>query len=383
MRLLLSTSPLRLPVLALASLLLASGCEQAPDAGAGGPAERDYMVTVSRPNTLNLIDLHQNKVVRQCEIPSAPAPGTAVMSPDNNIAYVLADGFSNVYGFRLADCELVFSSQQGGGNLRVKTFASLAISPDGSEIYTHQNRVQLLSDHYLMQEPLLAVFDTAAGLDSPPVRTFAAPRQVTTMATGADGQLYLGGPDIYRMNVETGEYTVALASRTLEDPNYSPRDILTVWPLGKVNDELIRMYSVAKFRSAEAAAAQDMENADFLWGYELVNLKTGETESRDFGPLEVVLFTGMRRPGQLDRVYAALNELKVFDVNTQSVLHTLALDHAYYCINFSTDGSRFYLSGALNDVAVYDADSLEKLANITLDGDMGLANSRIFKRSTI
>ena len=370
----------------LASLFALNGCERSADVmseGGAGPAERDYMLTVSRPNTVNLIDLHENKVVRQCELPTAPTPGTIAVSPDNTIAYVLADGFSNVYGFRLDDCELVFSTRQGGGNLRVKSFASLAVSPDGREIYTHQNRVKLLNDHYELQAPLVAVFDTTAGLDSPPVRSFQGPRQVTTMAVDASGQLYLGGPDIYRMDVETGAYAIALPSRSLEDPAYGARDILSVWPLGQVNNELVRMYSVAKFRNPTGDAEADMADADYLWGFERVDLQTGETESHDFGPLEVVLFTGMRRPGHLDQVYAALNELKVFDVNTLTVSKTLELDHAYYCINFSTDGSRFYLSGALNDVAVYDADSLEKLANITLGGDMGLANSRIFKRSTI
>ena len=377
---------LALILFTLGSLLTVAACQRsadAPSAEDAGPAERDYMLTVSRPNTVNLIDLHENKIVRQCAIPSAPAPGTVVISPDKTIAYVLSDGFGNVYGFRLDDCELVFSTRQSSGNLRVRSFASLAVSPDGREIYTHQNRVKLLNDHYRMQPPLVAVFDTSAGLDATAVRSFAAPRQVTTMATDADGHLYLGGPDIYRMDVNTGEYSIALPSRTLNDPDYGARDILSVWPLGEVNDELIRMYSVAKYRNRQGEEEGDPEDADFLWGFERVDLRTGETSSWEFGPLEIVLFTGMRRPGHLDQVYAVLNELKVFDANSQSVSQTRDLDHAYYCINFSTDGSKFYLSGALNDVAVYDADSLEKLANIPVGGDMGLANSAIFKRSTI
>jgi quinohemoprotein amine dehydrogenase beta subunit len=382
--------PVRVPLtlLTVSCLIALVGCQQqAGDAELlveeAAPAERDYLLTVSRPNTVNLIDLHQNTIVRQCEIPGAPAPGTVVVSPDKSIAYVLANGFGDVYGFRLEDCKLVFSTRQSSGNIRVKSFGSLAISPDGSEIYTHQNRVRLLNDHYRMQAPLLAVFDTSAGLDVSALRSFAAPRQVTTMATDSDGQLYLGGADIYRMDVKTGEYGIALASRSLSDANYGARDILSVWPLGEVNNELVRMYSVAKFRNRQDGEEGNLEEADFLWGFERVDLLTGATDSHEFGPLETVLFTGMRRPGQLDQVYAVLNQLKVFDANSQSVSHTVDVDHAYYCINFSTDGSRFYLSGAMNDVAVYDAESLEKLTNIPVAGDMGLANSRIFRRSTI
>ena len=343
------------------------------------PQSRDYMATVSRPNILNLIDLHDNTLVRQCELPGGAAPGTLVVSPDREIAYVLADGFGDVYGIALDSCELVFSTNQSQGDIRVKSIGSIAISPDGREIYTHQNRVQLQRDRYLLQAPQIAVFDTSAGLDTQPVRSFDGPRQVTIMATDASGSLYLGGPDIYRMDVATGDYEIALASRSLEDPAYSQRDVLTVWPLGEVNDELIRMYSAARYRGESG----DMDNADWIWGYERVDLKTGETEDRDFGPLEVVLFTGMRRPGHLDKMYGVLTQLKEFDVPSQSVTRTIELEHTYYCINFSTDGSRLYLSGALSDVAVYDADSLEKITNIQLRGDMGMANSYVFNRQTL
>ena len=111
--------------------------------------------------------------------------------------------------------------------------------------------------------------------------------------------------------------------------------------------------------------------------------ETGETGDREFGPLEVVLFTGMRRPGHLDKMYGVLTQLKEFDVPSQSVTRTIELEHTYYCINFSTDGSRLYLSGALSDVAIYDADSLEKITNIQLRGDMGMSNSYVFNRRTL
>jgi quinohemoprotein amine dehydrogenase beta subunit len=367
----------------LAVLLLLGACSEKvtdPDtAASAGPSNRDYMATVSRPNILNLIDLHDNSLVRECELPGVAAPGTLVVSPDGNIAYALADAFGDVYGIDLDSCELVFSTEQSQGDVRVKSIGSLAISPDGREIYTHQNRVQLLRDRYQLLAPQVAVFDTSAGLKVQASRSFDGPRQVTIMATDAKGALYLGGPDIYRMDVTTGEYEIALASRSLEDPAYSQRDVLTVWPLGEVNDELIRMYSAARYRGESG----DMENADFLWGYERVDLNTGETEDREFGPLEVVLFTGMRRPGHLDKMYGVLTQLKEYDVESQSVTRTIELEHTYYCINFSTDGSLLYLSGALSDVAVYDADTLEKITNVQVSGDMGMANSYVFNRRTL
>ena len=344
-----------------------------------GPATRDYMATVSRPNIVNLIDLHDNEVVRRCEIPGGAAPGTLVVSPDGNVAYALGAAFGDVYGVDLDSCEIVFSTQQSDGNVRVNSIGSLAISPDGSEIYTHQNRVTLNSDHYHVEPSQIAVFDTSAGLDSRPVRTFEAPRQVTIMRTGNEGALYLGGPDIYRMDVSSGEYEVVLVSRNREDPRYTQRDILSVWPLGEVNNEFVRMYSVARFQEG----SEDLDSADWLWGHESVDLATGEVAEREFGPLNTVLFTSIPRPGFPDKVYGVLSQLQEFDASTESLVRTVELDHTYYCVNFSTDGSRLYLSGALSDVAVFNADTLEKITNIQLSGDMGMANSYVFSRGTI
>ena len=108
------------------------------------------MVVASRPSKLNLIDLQDYRIANQCDIPGpgVAAPGTVVMSPDTRVAYVLANGFSEVYGIEVDTCKLVFSTAQSVDNERVKSMAALAISPDGSEIYTHQNPVTLMSDHY-------------------------------------------------------------------------------------------------------------------------------------------------------------------------------------------------------------------------------------------
>ena len=362
------------------SLILTSACSvntQPSQQNNATPSSSDeFMVMVTRPNTLHLIDLGQHRVIRKCQLPGGPAPGTVVMSPNNTIAYVLADHFGDVYGINIDNCNIVFSTQQSSGNVRVKSMASIALSPDGNELYTHQNRVKLMYDHYELLEPQVAVFDTSQGLKAKAVRRYNAPRQITIMDTLDSGDVLLGGPDVYRMDINTGSYNVILPSRSLNDPAYAQRDVLTVWPLGSINNEFIRLYSTAKYKGEPG----DLNNADWLWGYERVDLTTAATESREFGPLETVLFTGARRPGHLDKVYATLNHLKEFDIASQTELRSIDLEHTYYCINFSTDGAKIYLSGALDTVAVYDAESLKKITTIQLSGDGSMANSVVFKR---
>lgn len=370
----------RLPIIALA-LLLVSACSQtlspSESTSANAAQTRDFMVVVNRPNLVNLIDLSDNKIVRSCELPGTSAPGTVVLSPDNRIAYVLADHFSNLYGIDLDNCEIVFSAFQSYANVRVKSLASIAISPDGKEIYTHQNPTRLLSDHFEVMDTQVAVYNTADGLNAQLVRTYPAPRQVTIMATDRQGTLYLGAPDIYAMDPKTGETRVAIKSRGLEDKRFSPRDSLTVWPIGSVSNEFIRMYTTAKYKDD----SQNPDTAEWLWGYERIDLTTGEAESREFGPLEVVLFTGMTRPGDKNQMYAVLTQLKKFDVSKQQEVMSVDLEHTYYCINFSTDGSKIYLGGTFNDIAIYDADTLEKLGNIQLaGGDMSMSTMQVFSR---
>lgn len=340
-------------------------------------SEKEFLITVTRPNTtLHIIDLQKNEVIRQCDLPAGPGPGTLVMSPDNAIVYILTDHFSDIYGVNIDNCDIVFSTQQSTGNIRVKSIASIAISPDGKEVYTHQNRVRILNDHFELLPPKIATFDTSAGLNVQAKRTFDAPRQVVTMDTLESGELVMGGQDIFLMDIHSGKYDVILQSLNDKQPGYSAKDVLTVWQMGKINNEFYRMYSRAKYTGEEG----DLTNVEYIWGHEIVDLKTGKAKAKDFGPLEAVLFTSIRRPGQLNRVYATFNDLKEYDSDTQKIVRSLDLPHTYYCINFSHDGSKVYLSGALDNVAVYDADTFEKLAQIQLTGDGSMASSIIFKR---
>ena len=339
--------------------------------------DKEYLITVTRPDTtVHIVDLQTNEVIRQCDLPAGPGPGTLVMSPDNSIVYILTDHFSDIYGVNIDNCDVVFSTQQATENIRVKSIASIAISPDGKEIYTHQNRVRILNDRYELLPPQIAVFDTSAGLNVNTSRTFDAPRQIATMDTLESGELVMGGQDIFLMNINSGKYDVILPSLNEKHPGYSAKDVLTVWQMGKVNNEFYRMYSRAKFNGKDG----DFSNAEYIWGHETVDLKTGKAQAKDFGPLESVLFTSIRRPGQLNRVYGTLNDLKEYDADTQTLVRSLDLPHTYYCINFSHNGSKIYLSGAVDSIAVFNADTFEKLARIQLTGDGSMSSSIIFKR---
>lgn len=359
--------------LALAGLLCSTASAAEP-----GATTRDFMVVANRPNHVHLIDLEQRKMVRSCALPGKYGNGTVAISPDRRTAFVLSNQMENVYGVNLDTCEITFSAIQSAGDVRIKSIGSLAVSPDGREVYTHQNPVHRMADRLEVMEPRIAVYNVADGLNAKPVRTFPAPRQVILLVPGADGTLYLSGQDVFAMNMKTGETSVKIASYSHTDPLQGPRDVLSIWPIGSQSNEFIRMYTAARFSDAK----RDPDSAQYMWGYERVDLGTGEAESRDFGPLEVVLFSGMTRPTDKNQFYAALTQLKKYDVRQQKELLSVDLEHSYYCVNFSSDGSKVYLGGTFNDIAIHDADTLQKLGNIQLPGgDMSLATVQVFARA--
>ena len=147
-------------------------------------------------------------------MPDAYGPGTTQIGPDRKTAYVLNNHYGDLYGIDLDSCKTVFHARlaQNAGE-KARALFSIALSPDGKEIYSVANPTKLLSDHYEIQPPRLQVYATDAGLDAKPLRSFEVPRQISIMQAGDDGSLYMAGADIYKLNVQTGQYDVAVPSR--------------------------------------------------------------------------------------------------------------------------------------------------------------------------
>lgn len=347
---------------------------------AAGPALKpgnEYLAVANNPGQIHVLDLATDSLYKSCDIPAPFGPGALIMAPDQKTAYVLANHYEDIYGINLDDCSVSFQTTFSQGNIRTKSMYGFALSPDGSQLYVMQNPTQLNNDHYRVQPTRIAVYNTADGEKARPVRTIPAPRQVTVMVTGKDGSLYLAGADIYRMDVETGKYETVIPSRNWQRPNYLPPDVLNVWPIQTPQGEFTILYTTARMKPG----SDDINEADFLYGYMNVDLASGETETRDFGPLTEVYFTGMRSPKDPNLMFGVLNRLAKYDIREQKLLKAASLEHSYYCIAMNGAGSKVYLAGTFNDVAVFDADSLEQIGKVKLPGgDMATATSQVFVR---
>lgn len=341
---------------------------------AGPAAAKDLLVTIAKPGNLYVFDAAERQLMKECPLGVDMNPAVITMAPDGKVAYALVNRWQDVIGIDISTCERVFYATQSEEGIVRRSFGSLAVSPDGSEIYTVRNPVRMLVDRYEVMAPEFAVFEADAGTDAKPVRTFPAPRRSTIMATDAKGAAYIAGHDIYRFDPESGKTTIAIANATWDRPDYSPPDVLAFWPVGTQNREFLLMYTAAKFKSAKQEEVED-----YVWGFSSVDLETGDTTIQDFASLEVLMFSAVRHPSAPNVLYGVYTQLSKHDVGKRELIKRVDLPHTYYVINVSSDGKELYVGGTNDDIGVYDAETLERIGEMTIPsgGDMGTATLQI------
>ncbi len=338
----------------------------------------EYLITTNYPNNLQIVDMQSDTLYKTCPLPGGYGPGTIQMSPDRKIAYVLSNHYADVYGIEVDSCKQVFHAslaQKFAENARA--MFSMTVSHDGKEIYVIANPTMVFTDHYEVQPPRLDVYTADGGLKASPVRSFPAPRQLTIMQSGDDGSLYVAGADIYKVDTQTGKFEVHIPSRNWARPNYSPPDVLYAWSQQTYRHEFSMLYTAAKFKDDK----KDLATADYVYGFFSIDLASGKTEAVDFAPLTEVYFSGMRSPKDPNVIYGVLNRLAKYDIKEQKLIKAAALDHSYYCITLNKAGNKIYLTGTLNDVAIFDADKMERIGHVKLPGgDMAITTSQAFVR---
>lgn len=334
----------------------------------------EYLLTVTRPGQLHVMDMTSHAILRSCDIPGKFGSGAMAVSPDGRVAYVLSNMWEDVYGFDISNCRIVFSAAQSSDNVKVKSFQSIAVSVDGTELYTVQNPVRHLSDRMEVLEPRLAVFNIADGLDAKPVRTFPVKRRITKIAATGTGEVILGGADIEAIDAKTGVTRVVTALASWDrGPLWLPPDAFAMHSQGEHVNEYIMPYVTARFRSED----QDFETAEWWWGMSRVDLDTGEAEQMETIPFEFIIFTFVTDPHDSNILYGAFNTVSKHDIAKKETLLVEQLPHSYYSVNISGDGKKLFIGGAGNDISIHDTATLSKIGGIQLPGDMSTADLRV------
>jgi len=342
-------------------------------------AAKDYLLTGLKPDKLALVDIGAREIERIYTIPDGAGAGpfTITPAPDGRVAYALVNHWESVSGIDLDTGEEVFRANFSTGDTRIKGAIAMEISPDGKELYVFQSPVKLLLGEYQVQDTRVAVFNTADGIGAEPVRTFPAPRRTALLSSSTDGKkLYAIGWDITAFDPQTGEVLEVLGVRNWDRENYSEPDVLDVWPQWEQASTFSTPYYTLR-------TDMSMEDPD-AWktGMLTLDLHSGEMVQRDFESTAAIIFSTVVNPVRRNEAYGVYTQLSKIDVAKGELVKRIDLDHTYYAVNVSSDGSELYAGGTMNDIAIYDTETLEKKGEVRFPGgqDMGVASLRVIER---
>lgn len=339
-------------------------------------SNHNYLVTETRPNNIVLADLETNKVINECKTDETFSPGGIVLSPDYKVAYILGGYGEEIAGYEIETCKKVFHTSLTQENIRAKSLFGLSVNEDGTKVYAIYNRTEMLNDRYKVLPPHFSVYNVADGLDAKPVKSFEMPRQTTVVSTGKDGKVYVVGTDLYEVNPNTGDIKVAKKIVKWGKEGYSDLDSAANYIIGQQTGDLTALYATIKYDDPKNPSE---DAGTWYWGITSVDLNTGEIIQQNISEYETLMFTAIRSPKDSNILYGVLNDLTKFDLKEQKVLKRVVTDHTYYSVVPSMDGDKLYLGSCLDDIAVYDAQTLEKIGKIQLSGDMGSAALQVFK----
>lgn len=342
----------------------------------------DYLVTATKPDNLFVIDAQAHKVIKHIKLHNAGTGAqTVVPSPDGRRAYVVVNRWESVTGVDLDSGKEVFRADLSSGDERVKVPFTLALNPNGKELYVYESPVKLELGEYKVEPTRIAVFDTNAGLHAKPVRTFEAPRRIIMLFPSTDGKYLYGlGWDLYKFDAATGKLVHTFKILNWKRKNYGPPDVLDVWP----QYEQTGIFTTLYYATRTDKPANDP--AAYKTGLITLNLKTGKFSYQDFENTSVVIFSAVVSPKDHNDVYAVYTTLSKIRLNASpgegKLVDRIDLPHTFYAINISSDGKYVYLGGTMNDVAVYDTATMKQVADIHLPGggDQALSSLRIIHR---
>jgi quinohemoprotein amine dehydrogenase beta subunit len=347
---------------------------------AGAASAKDYLVTGVRPGKLVVIDAAARQVVHTHTLPnSSPGngPATILISPDKRIAYVLHNRWESISGIDLDSGAEVFRADLGQPGVRMKSTLAIALHPSGKELAVHVSPVKLLPGEYQVQEPYIAIYDTAAGIAAKPTRTLPASRRTTTLFYSPDAsRLYAMSWDIQVLDPQDGRVIGKHPVRHWGRQNLGEPDALTLWPQWGAANVFSFPYFVARTdkKPGDPAALQA--------GIFTLDMATDKVAYKEFENASVVLFSSAVNPVRRNEVFAVYTQLSKVDMNAGKLVKRIDLDHTYYAIGVATDGKELYTAGAGGDISVYDTKTLKRLGKIEMPGlaDQSAAALQIVSR---
>lgn len=339
---------------------------------------KDILVTAARPNLIIVADAEQRKVINTFKIPNTSmgnSPGALAVSKDGKVVYVIHNRWESVSGIDLQSGKEVFRADLSGGGIRGKAPYAIDISPDGKELAVYVTQTELLPGEYKVDDPFIAIYDTASGSSAKPVRKLKSPRRVSTLAYSPDyKRLYAFSWDMLVLDPRTGEQIGQHPWRTWKRKGFGEPDTLAIWPQFEQSNEFATPYYI-NHENKDKSITQRAG----IWSLDMVKDTVRFSEFED---ARIVLFSSVINPVRRNEAYTVYTQLTKTDVNTGKLIKRVDLDHTYYNVNVSTDGNELYIGGTVDDIAIYDSQTLTLKGKIKIPGggDQVLTSLRVVQR---
>lgn len=321
---------------------------------ASGALAGDF-IYVPVTNALQIIDCETDTVVDT--IPFNDYIVTAAPSPDGKRYYMSA--FHSVYEVDTASRKLVdvhrFSSE-----LSKTDIFGMAPSADGKKLYLSAWIVKKKQNvpRLNVLPPQLAVYDLEK---RKVVKSYTIPAWASCVLTlrNDPDSLILLGLDIHKLDLKTGELE-KLAGCLNPEPGEEQKNSLSIWNNSSPRDHglfITPYYTI-----------------DSL-GYFIIDRNTGELRTLK-GEEIFFEYSALISPDK-KTIYAVMDELIKIDLKTGKALASTPIRQGTcYAVSITSDGQKLYVGPGGADMSVYDANSLELLTVIPLDGD-GVVAHRI------
>lgn len=338
---------------------------------------QDYLVTAARPNLVVMVDPRARKVVKTHVIPNTAlgnSPGALVASRDGKVAYVIHNRWESVSGIDLESGKEVFRADLSSPGVRAKAPYAIDLSPDGKELAVYVNPTQLKLGEYQVMDPYIAIFDTGSGVGASPVRKLEAPRRVSSVMFSPDyKRLYAFSWDMLVLDPKTGKKIGQHPWRSWKRDGFGEPDTLAIWPQFEQSNQFATPYYI----NHTDQNGKTTQKAG-VWA---LDLKKDKVRYSEFEDASVVLFSTAINPVRTNEAYTVYTQLTKTNVETGKLIKRVDLDHTYYNVNVSSDGKELYIGGTINDIAIYDSETLEKKGNIVIsEGDQVLTSLRVVQR---
>jgi DNA-binding beta-propeller fold protein YncE len=318
-----------------------------------------YLLASAHPNNLIVIDTETDKVVKNIALEGrGPAMNIAPNPAQPQFAYVVNELAQSVVMVDLDEGKQVMSFPLASQDELVRTMA-IDVNPQGTRLFIHEMPVKREPGRFVAKENRIRVIDLKTNKVQ---HTFPAPRQVMAMASSKDGKrLYVFsiGQDIFVYDAERGTEIdrIPLANRNIT--GIARTDGLPVWNPYQENDYLLSFGIITSDaltgQMTVGIASLDLSQPD-------PELKTSELQPFT---AENYNLTGLLSP-KTNKAYFSYNSLWKIDPKTRHVEKTAELSNTYFAPLLHPEGKKLYAGANWNDLAVFDAETLEPITKIAL-----------------